>query len=503
MKSRLFHHKDPRTASRTGAQSDTDTLSMLSVGAVTLTPEGEITEINARARDELRIRGGDFSHPLNISDILSVCHDRQDLLPGIFARLRERHRYGDLPPWSYIRLRNSNLKFYIEGRFVGRYDRRRQLRRIVFLFRNTEEEITRKFILGMALSQTKIFPWFFDLGHNRMVIDERWFAHLGLPAGDGTIGTEDFFRLVHPEDRGRLADAFAKQLAGEMNPDTFTYRLRRGDGTWEWFEEQSVYLGQTGDGSPYRIVGICQSIHAHKTSGRRTARSPRQGEGERPAEKRVSGQHEPRDTHAPQRHHRLRQPAHQRRHPVQRGGEAGVQPAHNEQRRPVAAPDFGHPRPFEDRIEHHGIPFRGALAARPADGYLSGSAALHAGRRPFAARHAAGGHTDSHRRVAAQAGRQQPHQQRREIHGRRQHHLRLPLPRRGAKRSNCSSTTPGRASHRSIWTGFSNGSTRPTRSSKASGSDCRSAARSPNIWAAPFRSSPNPAKAPGSRFSTR
>ena len=107
-----------------------------------------------------------------------------------------------------------------------------------------------------------------------MVIDERWFAHLGLPAGDGTIGTEDFFRLVHPEDRGRLADAFAKQLAGEMNPDTFTYRLRRGDGTWEWFEEQSVYLGQTGDGSPYRIVGICQSIHAHKTSedGLRAAR---------------------------------------------------------------------------------------------------------------------------------------------------------------------------------------------------------------------------------------
>ena len=219
-------------------------------------------------------RGGDFAHPLNISDILSVCHDRQDLLPGILARLRERHRYGDLPPWSYIRLRDSNLKFYIEGRFVGRYDRRRTLRRIVFLFRNTEEEITRKFILGMALSQTKIFPWFFDLGHNRMVIDERWFAHLGLPAGDGTIGAEDFFRLVHPEDRGRLADAFAKQLAGELNPDTFTYRLRRGDGTWEWFEEQSVYLGQTGDGSPCRIVGICQSIHAHKISedGLRAAR---------------------------------------------------------------------------------------------------------------------------------------------------------------------------------------------------------------------------------------
>lgn len=51
----------------------------------------------------------------------------------------------------------------------------------------------------MALSQTKIFPWFFDLGHNRMVIDERWFAHLGLPAGDGTIGTEDFFSSCIPK----------------------------------------------------------------------------------------------------------------------------------------------------------------------------------------------------------------------------------------------------------------------------------------------------------------
>lgn len=116
----------------------------------------------------------------------------------------------------------------------------------------------------MAMSQTKIFPWFFDLDSNRMTIDRRWFAHLGIPNDGDSISTETFFDFVHPDDRETLSQAFAKQLAGELIPDTFTYRLRRGDGAWEWFEEQSVYLGQTADGLPYRIVGICQSIQPHK-----------------------------------------------------------------------------------------------------------------------------------------------------------------------------------------------------------------------------------------------
>lgn len=211
-------------------------------------------------------RGGDFSRPLNIFTLLSVCHDKQALLPGLFERLRQHAVYGDLPAWTYIKLHGRNLKFYIEGRFVGEYDRQRNLRQVLFLFRNTEEEVTRKLILDMAMAQTRIFPWFFDMDRHEMIIDTRWYTHLDIPAGDGAISTEDFFGLVHPGDREMLLGAFMKQLAGELNPDPFIYRVRRGDGTWEWFEEQSVYLGQAGNGAPYRIVGICQSIHDHKTT---------------------------------------------------------------------------------------------------------------------------------------------------------------------------------------------------------------------------------------------
>ena len=116
----------------------------------------------------------------------------------------------------------------------------------------------------MAMAQTKIFPWFFDLDNGRMVIDARWFDHVGIPRGDCSMSPGIFFDMLHPDDRETLSAAFAKQLSGILTPEAYAYRVRRCDGTWEWFEGQSVYLGQAHDGSPYRVVGICQSIQAHK-----------------------------------------------------------------------------------------------------------------------------------------------------------------------------------------------------------------------------------------------
>ena len=135
----------------------------------------------------------------------------------------------------------------------------------MFLFRDIEEEVCRRFILDMAMAQTKIFPWFFDLDNDRMVIDARWFDHVGIPRGDCSMSPGAFFGMLHPDDRKTLSAAFAKQLSGILTPEAYAYRVRRGDGTWEWFEGQSVYLGQAHDGSPYRVVGICQSIEAHKS----------------------------------------------------------------------------------------------------------------------------------------------------------------------------------------------------------------------------------------------
>lgn len=243
--------------------SGKDTLSLLSIASVSTTPDGKILEINDQARRDLRIGGGEI--PLSISGLVSVCHGKQELIPKIFDRLRQHDDPGDLPEWTTVRRCDSDLKFYIQGRFIGRYDDRGRLHRVLFLFRNIGEEITRRFVLDMALAQTRIFPWFFDPDDNKMTIDVRWFRHLGIADTADTISAETFFGFVHPDDRAMLLDAFTRQLSGALDDKWYSYRLRRGDGEWEWFETQSVYLGRSDDGSPCRVVGICQSIQSHKT----------------------------------------------------------------------------------------------------------------------------------------------------------------------------------------------------------------------------------------------
>lgn len=60
MKLRRFHRNTPIHASGTVVHTLHDTLGRMSIACVTLSPDGEITEINGQAYNALRIGGGIF-----------------------------------------------------------------------------------------------------------------------------------------------------------------------------------------------------------------------------------------------------------------------------------------------------------------------------------------------------------------------------------------------------------------------------------------------------------
>lgn len=162
----------------------------------------------------------------------------------------------------FIRELKSGISFLIQGAMVGIHEDG-QLVRIVLYFRNVLEERTQKHLLNIALSRTQIFQWSFDMEHNLMIIEPRYFEYLGIPTRDYTLTPEEFAFLIHPDDRKGVFDALALQLHGNLYERPVEYRLRRGDGKWEWFEAQSTYVGQLTD-LPFRIIGICMSTQKYK-----------------------------------------------------------------------------------------------------------------------------------------------------------------------------------------------------------------------------------------------
>ena len=234
---------------------------VMSVGMIITNSDQRIIQANSRALKDMKLTDEDVANR-QISDLIGVYCGQQNILPESLAKLSEGASTVEFTQQTYIKVSSNSEKFYITGEALSEYHQG-SLSRIHFLFRNIENELTQEYILHMSLKHTKIFPWFFNMERNRMIIDERWFIHLGLEKGDCSLSSEEFAALLHPDDRDKLMKNLAEHLAGNHKSESFSYRLHRNDGTWEWFEEIATYMGQTGN-TPYRVVGVCQSIQEYK-----------------------------------------------------------------------------------------------------------------------------------------------------------------------------------------------------------------------------------------------
>lgn len=232
------------------------------VSIMILNPEGYIWKVNKPLLDELQL---DREAVLGkrITDVLDIIQDKEPVLPQILKELHAgKQRVIPLLSNCFVREPKNNIRFLIQGGFVGVY-LGKHLTAMLFYFRNVLEERTQKHLLNIALSRTQIYQWSFDMERNIMIVDPRYFEYLGIWSKDYTLTVEEYFSLMHPDDRQGVREALTLQLQGNLYEAPVEYRLRRSDGSWEWFEAQSTYVGQLSE-LPFRIVGICMSTQKYK-----------------------------------------------------------------------------------------------------------------------------------------------------------------------------------------------------------------------------------------------
>lgn len=218
--------------------------------------DGVVFRINEMARKELGIAGD--AEGRKLTDLIAITSCNKPVLPHIIAGFDDPAIKRMSVPRDAILSTGDCKMFFIAGAFS-----RLDCGNFLFSFRNVVDEMTNDSMVKLALGSTCIFPWFYDFALETMEIDPRYYEYTGIPARDNTMTLEEYASRVHPDDRDRVFQAMTMQLNRGRCPSPIPFRLRRGDDTYEWFEEQSTYLGEV-EGRPYRIVGVCMSTQAHK-----------------------------------------------------------------------------------------------------------------------------------------------------------------------------------------------------------------------------------------------
>ena len=242
-----------------------DLLNILPDGVIILDINREVIQLNQQAFTELHVHSSvNAMMPLPTNKIFKLLNKKEDILSTILEEIRQGKKVYSLPEHTFMQEQVDYTQFPIRGEFATMENEEGE-KIILFFFRNITVELTQEYILNTALQRTRIYPWYYDISRSEFTLDDRYFEHLGIPAGeDNTLTMEEYVNMIHPDDRQAMADAFVVQLSGNTTFDkAVSFRLHRGDGTWEWFEGQSTYIANIS-GHPYRLVGICLSIQEYK-----------------------------------------------------------------------------------------------------------------------------------------------------------------------------------------------------------------------------------------------
>ena len=121
---------------------------------------------------------------------------------------------------------------------------------------------------SFALEAAGVVAWEWDAASDRVARSRNADRLLGLPvSGSG----EEFFTLVHPEDRERVRQALDRALSEEEIYDE-EFRIVRPDGSINWVADR----GRTtrgGNGQPVSMAGVLRDITASRQAEEEIQRS--------------------------------------------------------------------------------------------------------------------------------------------------------------------------------------------------------------------------------------
>lgn len=209
--------------------------------------------------------GGRNYEGMMAGSIFKIYYNGQDILYKILKKVGETGQSVIIPDGAFMKEVHSEHYFPVSGEVVPIHSGG-QITGMALSARNVSDEEMQKRFFDMAVEESSIYPWQFDVESNSFIFPQGFLVRFGYDESITSITRDEMDRMVYPEDLKEMRILFDKTLAGKETNTRLNFRQRNANGEYEWWEyRSSVISGLTRD-SLYNILGVCQSIQRYKTA---------------------------------------------------------------------------------------------------------------------------------------------------------------------------------------------------------------------------------------------
>ncbi|WP_292065288.1 PAS domain S-box protein [Mesorhizobium sp.] len=122
---------------------------------------------------------------------------------------------------------------------------------------------------NFALTSAGQGVWSLDMRKGGTTYSETWVRMLGYDDGELDGDPDLWLTMIHPDDRGRVAEADRVHLADETPFFEAEFRMRHKDGHWVWILDRGKAIERDSEGRLIRAIGSLTDITERKEAEER------------------------------------------------------------------------------------------------------------------------------------------------------------------------------------------------------------------------------------------
>lgn len=209
--------------------------------------------------------GGRLYEGMMAGSIFNIYYNGEDILRSMLQDVARTGKSIVIPHGAFLKEVHSDKYFPVSGEIVPILSRG-EITGMALSARNISDEEMQKRFFDMAVDESAIYPWQFDMENNCFIFPQGFLMRLGFDESVTVISREEMDCIIHPDDLKEIRPLFDRALSGEEKNPRLNFRQRNMNGEYEWWEyRSSAITGLTTD-SLYSILGVCQSIQRYKTA---------------------------------------------------------------------------------------------------------------------------------------------------------------------------------------------------------------------------------------------